>query len=120
MLLQMAMIVKGNEWLCEIFDGQGRLSLLARTIVNLHTVSAFMDAEKALHDHISFGILGDDLQVKLQGMLRLKWGQLHGAQTNKNVGPYWENPTTSCRMCIYFSYFMDNSKLILWKSGRYF
>jgi hypothetical protein len=53
-------------------------------------------------------------------MLRLKWGQLHGAQTNKNVGPYWENPTTSCRMCIYFSYFMDNSKLILWKSGLYF
>jgi hypothetical protein len=71
MLLQMATIVKGNEWLCEIFDGQGHLSLVAQTTADLqtttdlHTVSTFMDAKKALHDHISFGILGDDLQVEL-------------------------------------------------------
>ncbi len=61
MLLQMAAIVEGSERLCEIFDGRSRLSLVARTIANLHTVLAFMDAEKAPHDHISFGILGDDL-----------------------------------------------------------
>jgi hypothetical protein len=47
-----------------------------------------VDAEKAPHDHISFGILGNDLQAELQGVLRLEWGQLHGAQMNKNVGPY--------------------------------
>ncbi len=29
MLLQMVAIVEGNEWLREIFDGRGRLSLMA-------------------------------------------------------------------------------------------
>jgi hypothetical protein len=53
--------VEGNGWLCEIFDGQDRLSLVARTTIDLHTVSAFVDVEKAPHNHISFGILGDDL-----------------------------------------------------------
>jgi hypothetical protein len=84
----MAVIVEGSEQIREIFDGQGCLSLAAQTIANLHTVPAFMDAEKAPHDHISFAILGDDLQAKLQGVLRLEWGQLHGAQTNKNARPY--------------------------------
>jgi hypothetical protein len=46
MLLQMATIVKGSEWLCEIFDGQGHLSLMARITADLHIVSAFMDVEK--------------------------------------------------------------------------
>jgi len=84
----MATIVEGNEWLCEIFDGQGRLSLVVQTTVNLHTVPAFMDTEKALHGHISFGILGDKLKAEFQGVLRLEWGQLHGEEMNKNAGPY--------------------------------
>jgi hypothetical protein len=87
-LLQMAAIVEGSEWLREIFDDQGRLSLMAQTIADLHIISAFMDAEKAPHGHISFGILGDDLQAELQSELHLEKGQLHGAHTNKNVGLY--------------------------------
>lgn len=71
MLLQMAMIVEGCERLCEIFDGRGYLSFAARTTANLHIVSAFVDAKKALHNHISFGILRGNLQAKLQGMLDL-------------------------------------------------
>jgi hypothetical protein len=84
----MATIVEGKEWLCELFDGRGRLSLVARTTTNLHIVPTFVDAKKALHSHILFCILRDKLQAKLQGVLRLEWGQLHGAQMNKNVGPY--------------------------------
>ncbi len=84
----MATIIEGSKWLCEIFDGQGRLSLVIRTSVNLHTVSAFMDIEKALHGHISFGILGDDLKAEFQGVLRLEWGQLHGIEMKKNARPY--------------------------------
>jgi hypothetical protein len=38
-----------------------------------------MDIEKAPHGHISFGILGDDLQAELQRMLHLEWGRFHGA-----------------------------------------
>jgi len=34
---------------------------LAWTTIDLHTVSTFVDAKKVSHDHISFGILGDDL-----------------------------------------------------------
>jgi hypothetical protein len=70
----MAMIVEGSERLREIFDGQGRLSLAPRTTVDLHVVLTFVDAKTALHGHISFNILGDDLQVELQGVLRLEWG----------------------------------------------
>jgi len=47
-----------------------------------------MDTEKALHGHISFGILGDKLKAEFQGVLRLEWGQLHGEEMNKNAGPY--------------------------------
>ncbi len=61
----MATIVEGSEWLCEIFDGWGRLSLAARTIADLHIVPTFVDTEKASHGHISYGILGDNLQVEL-------------------------------------------------------
>jgi hypothetical protein len=57
----MATIVEGSEWLCEIFDGRGCLSLAVQTTTDLHIVPAFVDTEKALHSHISFGILGDDL-----------------------------------------------------------
>ncbi len=74
MLLQMATIIEGSEWLREIFDGQGRLSFAAQITTDLHIVPAFMDVEKAPHGHISFGILGDNLQVELQGVLRLEWG----------------------------------------------
>jgi hypothetical protein len=84
----MATIVEGKEQLCELFDGWGCLSLVAQTTTNLHIVPTFMDAKKAPHNHISFCILRDKLQAKLQGVLCLEWGQLHGAQTNKNVGPY--------------------------------
>jgi hypothetical protein len=87
MLLQMATIVEGSKWLCEIFDGRGHLLLVAQTTTDLHIVPTFVDAGKALHGHISFGIVGNNLEAKLQGMLRLEWGQLHGTQTNKNVGP---------------------------------
>jgi hypothetical protein len=73
-LLQMVAIVEGSEWLCEIFDGQGHLSLTARTIIDLHIVMAFVDVEKALHGHISYGILGDNLQAELQGVFHLEWG----------------------------------------------
>jgi hypothetical protein len=75
----MAAIIEGNERLREIFDGGGRLSLAAQTTVDLHIISAFVDIEKAPQSHISFGILGVDLQAELQGMLRLEWGRLHGA-----------------------------------------
>jgi len=61
---------------------------LVWTTIDLHTVSTFVDAEKAPHGHISFGILRDDLQVEFQGVLRLEWGRFHGTQMNKNVGPY--------------------------------
>jgi len=110
----------GNDsW--TIFDGRGRLSLAAWTTTNLHTVPAFMDAEKAPHGHISFGILGDDLQVELKSVFCLEWGRLHGAQMNKNVGPYWGNPVTSCLVCIIFflfygqfqTYFMEIQALFL-------
>ncbi|CAM6021882.1 unnamed protein product [Sphagnum balticum] len=84
----MVAIVEGSKRLCEIFDGRGRLSLVAQTIADLHTVPAFVDAEKAPHGHISFGILGDNLQAELQSVLRLEWGRLHGTQTNKNARPY--------------------------------
>jgi hypothetical protein len=57
----MATIVEGSKWLHEIFDGQGRLSLAARTTANLHVVPTFVDAKKAPHDHISFGIFGNNL-----------------------------------------------------------
>jgi hypothetical protein len=57
----MTVIVERSEWLCEIFDGWGRLSLATQTIANLHIVPIFVDAEKAPHGHISYGILGDDL-----------------------------------------------------------
>jgi len=36
------------------------------TTADLHVVLAFVDAEKAPYGHISFGILGDDLQAELQ------------------------------------------------------
>ncbi|CAM6067840.1 unnamed protein product [Sphagnum tenellum] len=77
-LFQMATIVEGSERLREIFDGQGRFSLIAQTIANLHTIPTFVDAKKASHDHISFGILGDDLKAEVQGVLRMEWGRLHG------------------------------------------
>jgi hypothetical protein len=66
----MVAIVEENEWLREIFDRRGRLSLVAQITTNLYTVPAFMDAAKATHDHVSFGILGDDLRAELQGVLR--------------------------------------------------
>jgi hypothetical protein len=47
-----------------------------------------MDTEKALHGHISFGILGDDLKAEFQGVFRLEWGQLHGVEMKKNARPY--------------------------------
>ncbi len=87
-LLQTVAIVEGSERLREIFDGRGCLSLATQTTTNLHIVSTVVDVEKAPHGHISFGILGDNLQVELQGMLCLEWGQFHGTKTNKNVGPY--------------------------------
>ncbi len=62
------MIVEGNEWLREIFDGWGRLSIAGQTTIDLHTIPAFVDAKKASHDHISFGILGDNLQAELNGV----------------------------------------------------
>ncbi len=60
-LLQMVAIVERSEWLCEIFDVQGHFSLVAQTIVDLHTVPTFVDVEKALHSHISSDILGNNL-----------------------------------------------------------
>jgi len=61
MLFQMATIVEKSKRLCEIFNGQGCLSLAARITADLHAVLAFVDVEKTPHNHISFGILGDDL-----------------------------------------------------------
>jgi hypothetical protein len=61
LLFQMVAIVERSKRLCEIFDGRGHFSLATQTTVDLHIVSSFMDIEKALHNHISFGILGDDL-----------------------------------------------------------
>jgi hypothetical protein len=84
----MVAIVERSERVHEIFDGRGRLLLVAQTTTDLHTIPTFVDVKKAPHSHISFGILGEDLQAKLKGMFRLEWGQLHGAQINKNVGPY--------------------------------
>jgi hypothetical protein len=49
-----------------------------------------VDAEKASHNHISFGIFGNDLQAKLQGMLHLEWGRFHGAQRTKMLDPIEE------------------------------
>ncbi len=117
----MAAIIEGIKLFCEIFDGQGRLSLAARIITNLHIVPAFVDVEKLPHGHISFGILQNDLQAKLHGMLCLEWGRLHGPQMNKNARPYWGNLATSCHMCIYIylfygqfqTYFMEIRVLFL-------
>jgi hypothetical protein len=97
-LFQMATIVKGSEELCEIFDGRSCLLLTAQTTTNPHTVLAVVDAKKASHNHVSFGILRDDLQAELQGVLRLEWGRLHGTQMSKNARPYWRNmlPVTTC------------------------
>jgi hypothetical protein len=88
----MAVIVEGSEWLCEIFDGWGRLLLVALITTNLHIVSAFVDIEKAPHGHTSIGILKDDLLAKLQGVLCLEWGWLHGAQMKKMLDPIKETP----------------------------
>jgi hypothetical protein len=62
---------------------------LVWTTIDLHTVSTFVDAEKAPHGHISFGILGDDLQVEFQGVLRLEWGPISWhTDEQKMCGPY--------------------------------
>jgi hypothetical protein len=57
----MVVIVEGSERVREIFDDRGCFSLAAQTTTDLHTVPTFVDVEKAPHNHISFGILGNDL-----------------------------------------------------------
>jgi hypothetical protein len=70
----MATIVEGSERLCKIFYGRHHLSLATRTTADLHIVATFMDAEKAPHGHISFGIFGHNLHAEFHGVLHLEWG----------------------------------------------
>jgi len=80
------------------FDGWGRLSIAGQTTIDLHTFPAFVDAKKAPHDHISFGILGDNLQAELQSMLCLEWVDFMAHKRTKMLDPIEETllPVIAC------------------------